>query len=124
MVSALPVVARMPALGARKRRNEKGAAEVAALSAPRELTLNREHRDDSVTAIDDDDLVVDDEVHMPAPFRIDLDQGRGHSDDAYAGRHRGSDADVEVDVGRARTLGDHGVADRRALLGGQGLRAL
>src|SRR3954454_2068627 len=86
--------------------------------------LDRKHRDDSVTAVDHDDLIVDDEVHVPAPFRINLDQGRGHRDDAYAGRHRGPDADVEVDVGRARTLGHHGVADRRFLLCGQRLRTL
>jgi hypothetical protein len=102
---------------------KKGAATKTAPPGSDEC-LDRKHRDDSVTAIDDDDLVVDDEVHMPAPFRIDLDQGRGHSDDAYAGRHRGPDADGEVDVGGARPLGDHGVADRRALLGGQCLGAL
>src|SRR6476469_2078401 len=106
------------------KRNEKGRPKWPPFQ-PRDIsTLNRKHRDDSVTAIDDDDLVVDDEVHMPAPFRIDLDQGRWHRDDAYAGRHRGPDADGEVDVSGARPLGYHGIADRRALLGGQSFGAL
>jgi hypothetical protein len=52
---------------------EKGAATKTAPRGRATNALNRKHRDDSVTAIDDDDLVVDDEVHMPAPFRIDLD---------------------------------------------------
>ncbi len=101
---------------------EKGAATK---TAPRgRAALNRKHRDDSVTAIDDDDLVVDNEVHVSTPFRVDLDQGGGHRDNAYARRYCRPNADVEVDVGGARTLGDHGVADRRALLSGQRLRAL
>ena len=54
---------------------EKGAATK---TAPRgRAALNRKHRDDSVTAIDDDDLVVDNEVHVSTPFRVDLDQGGG-----------------------------------------------
>jgi hypothetical protein len=63
---------------------------------------------------------------MPAPFRVDLDQRRGHRNDAHAGRHRGSDAHVEVDVGGARNVaaGQDGFSDRRSLLRGQSLRAL
>ena len=102
---------------------KKGAATKTAPPGSDEC-LDRKHRDDSVTAIDDDDLVVDNEVHVSTPFRVDLDQGGGHCDNAYARRYCRPNADVEVDVGGARTLGDHGVVDRRALLSGQRLRAL
>jgi hypothetical protein len=102
---------------------KKGAATKTAPPGSDEC-LDRKHRDDSVTAIDDDDLVVDHKVHMSTPFRVDLDQRGGHCDNAYARRYGGPNAYVEVDIGGSRTLGDHGVADRRALLSGQGLRPL
>src|SRR5262249_5906286 len=36
------------------------------------LVLDVEHRDDAVVAVDDDDLVVDHEVHVSAPLRMNV----------------------------------------------------
>jgi hypothetical protein len=80
---------------------------------------NLEDSNDAVAPIDDDDLIADDEVHEPAPFRMDLDEHRRHRDDAYALRHSRSNRDGEVDVGRARTAAQYGLTDLGALLGRQ-----
>ena len=52
-------------------------------------------------AIDDDDLVAHDEVHMPAIFWVDFDEYLRNRDDAHAGWHSGADLNREVDVGCA-----------------------
>jgi len=39
-------------------------------------TLDRDHRDDAVVSIDNDDLITDDEVHVTPPFRIVFHQNR------------------------------------------------
>ncbi len=52
-------------------------------------------------AIDDDDLVAHDEVHMPAIFGVDFDEYLRNRDDAHAGWHSGADLNREVDVGCA-----------------------
>jgi len=54
-----------------------------------------------VIAIDDDDFVAHDEVHMPAIFGVDFDEYLRNRDDAHAGWHSGADLNREVDVGCA-----------------------
>src|SRR5215216_2948273 len=78
---------------------------------------NRDHRDDPQCArLDDDDLVIDDEVSVAAPPRLDPDQRFRHRHDADTTRHHRADADVEVDPAaldpRCAARLDHGVADR------------
>jgi hypothetical protein len=51
-----------------------------------------------VVAINDDDLITNDEVHVPAPLGMDLDECRGNLHHAHAGWHRGAHANGEVDV--------------------------
>jgi hypothetical protein len=80
---------------------------------------NLEDSNDAVAPIDDDDLITDDEVHVTAPLRMDLDEHRRHRDDAYALRHSRSNREGEVDVGGARTAAQHGLTDLGSLLGCQ-----
>jgi hypothetical protein len=61
-------------------------------------------RDDPVVAINDDDLIVDDEVHVPAPLGMDFDERRRNLYHPDAGWHRGADADGEVDVVNPRHI--------------------
>lgn len=55
-------------------------------------------------AIDDDDLVAHDEVHMPAIFGVDVDEHLRNRDDVHAGWHSGADLHREVDVSCARYI--------------------
>jgi hypothetical protein len=59
---------------------------------------NVEDGDDPVVAVNDDDLITNDEVHVPAPLGIDLNECRRNLYHAYAGGHRGASAEGEVDV--------------------------
>src|SRR6185437_2799656 len=85
--------------------------------------LGRNHGHDLVIVrIDDHDLVLIDEVHEPAPSRLDPDQRLGHRHHVdLAPRHRRTDAHVEVDMTHARRVVavDHGRLDLRALLLGK-----
>src|SRR5262245_58942449 len=74
---------------------------------------------DVVVAVDDDDLVVVDEVHEAAPFRVNVDNHGRDFDDANAGRYCRADADREVDVGHARSRANDGLANSGLLLGGE-----
>ena len=70
-------------------------------AAPRFVCLLRsdvEDRDDPVIAVDDDDLITNDEIHMPAPLGIDFNERRGNRYNPDAGWHRGAGAEREVDA--------------------------
>src|SRR5262245_39994424 len=54
--------------------------------------------DDPVIAVNDDDLITNNEVHVPAPLGMDFDERRRNLYHPDAGWHRGADADGEVDV--------------------------
>jgi hypothetical protein len=51
-----------------------------------------------VVAVDDDDLITNDEIHVPAPLGIDFNERRGNLYNPDAGRHRDAGAEREVDV--------------------------
>ena len=74
-------------------------------------------RDDPVVAVDDDDLVADDEVHVPAPLGIDLDEGRGNCHHADPGRHGCADVQGKINVVDPRHIaaGQHRLPNLRAL---------
>src|SRR6266516_4348888 len=74
-------------------------------------------RDDPVVAVDDDDLIADDEVHVPAPLGIDLDEGWGNRHHADAGRHGCADAQGKINVVDPRHIaaGQHRLPNLRAL---------
>ena len=71
-----------------------------------------------MVAIDDDDLITNDEVQVPAPLRMDLDERRGNLHHPHAGWHAGADAQGEVDVIDPRHIpaGQDRLSDLRALL--------
>jgi hypothetical protein len=75
-------------------------------------------RDDPVVAVDDDDLITNDEVHVPAPLGVDLDERRGNRHHPHAGWHCGAGAEGEVDVIDPRHIapGQDRLSDLRALL--------
>src|SRR5258708_25000050 len=75
-----------------------GLRSETAPSLSRFLQSNVDDRDDPVVAINDDDLITNDEVHVPAPLGIDLDECRGNLYHPHAGWHRGAGAEGEVDV--------------------------
>jgi hypothetical protein len=52
-----------------------------------------DHRHDPVIAVDDDDLVTDDEVHVSTPFRLDVEDQLRNGDDSHAGRNGRADVD-------------------------------
>jgi hypothetical protein len=78
-------------------------------------------RDDPVVAINDDDLIADDEVHVPAPLGMNPDERRGNLHHPHAGGHRGAHADGEVDVIDSRYIpaGQDFFPNLRPLLRGQ-----
>ena len=86
--------------------------------------LDRQHRDDLERArLDDDDLVIDDEVAVAAPRRVDSDDRIRQRQTSRHARHHRADVDVEVDLAprhlrRAARL-QHRGADRALLLGRQ-----
>ena len=79
-------------------------------------------RDDPVVAINDDDLIADDEVHVPAPLGMDPDERLGNHHHMHVTWHSGANAEGEVDVIDPRYI----AADQdrfpnlRTLLRGQG----
>jgi hypothetical protein len=75
-------------------------------------------RDDPVVAINDDDLIADDEVHVPAPLGMDLDERRGNRHHMHVTWHGGANAHGEVDVVDPRYIaaGQHRLPNLRALL--------
>ena len=75
-----------------------GLRSETAPSLSRLVQSNVEDGDDPVVAVNDDDLITNDEVHVPAPLGIDLDECRRNLYHAYAGGHRGASAEGEVDV--------------------------
>jgi hypothetical protein len=74
-----------------------------------------------VVAINDYDLIADDEVPVPAPLGMDLDERRGNLHHMHVTWHGGANADGEVDVVDARHIaaGQHRLPNLRALLRGQ-----
>ena len=74
--------------------------------------------DDPVVAVNDDDLITNNEVHVPAPLGMDLDERRGNLHHSHARWHRSADADREVDVINPRHIpaGQDGLSDLRPLL--------
>lgn len=52
--------------------------------------------DDPVVAVNDDDLITNNEVHVPAPLGMDFDERRGNLYHPDASWHRGANADGEV----------------------------
>jgi len=81
----------------------------------------RDHRDHFTAVVHDDDLIAHHEVLVPAPRRIDLDQGGRNGDGPNARRHHGASCDREVHVIDARYVaaGEHGLLNPGPLLGGQ-----
>jgi hypothetical protein len=75
-----------------------GLRSETAPSLNRLVQSNVEDGDDPVVAVNDDDLITNDEVHVTAPLGIDLDECRRNLYHAYAGGHRGASAEGEVDV--------------------------
>ena len=75
-------------------------------------------RDDPVVAVDDDDLITNDEIHVPAPLGIDFNERRGNLYNPDAGWHRGAGAEREVDVISPRHIsaGQDRLSDLRPLL--------
>jgi hypothetical protein len=75
-------------------------------------------RNDPVVAVDDDDLIANDEVHVPAPLGMDFDERGGNLHHPNAGWHCGADAEGEVDVIDPRRVpaGQDSLSDLRALL--------
>jgi hypothetical protein len=60
-----------------------------------------------VIAINNDDLITYDEVHVAAPFGMDLDEDRRNLDYMYRSRNGGTDRDRELDVAGARYVAAH-----------------
>jgi len=79
----------------------------------------RDHRDHFTAVVHDDDLIANHEVLVPAPRRIDLDQGRRNGDESNARGHHGANCDREVHVIDARHIapGEHGLLNPGPLLG-------
>src|SRR5437764_239022 len=98
---------------AQLQRRSSAAAETCAAAR-----ANRHDRDDLPAVVDDHDVIAHDEVLMPAPSRIDLDQRRRHVNEAHARRHHGPDAQRKVDIVHARHVaaGENGLPNCRALL--------
>jgi len=79
---------------------------------------NVEDGDDPVVAVNDDDLITNDEIHVPAPLGIDFNERRGNCYNPDAGWHRGAGAEREVDVINPRHIfaGQDRLHDLRPLL--------
>jgi len=72
---------------------------------------------DPVVAVDDDDLIANDEVHVPAPLGMDFDERGGNLHHPNAGWHCGADAEgVDVVDPRRIPAGQDRLSDLRALL--------
>ena len=70
-----------------------------------------------MAAVDDDDLIVDHEVHVSAPLGVNVHDDRRDRDDAYARWHHRAHTHREVDVGGARSVArQDGLPDLGALL--------
>jgi hypothetical protein len=74
-----------------------------------------------VVAINDDDLIADDEVHVPAPLGMNLDERRGNRHHTHVPWHGGANVDGEVDVIDPRYIAadEDRFPNLRALLRGQ-----
>ncbi len=71
-----------------------------------------------MVAVDDDDLITNDEIHVPAPLGIDFNERRGNRYNPDAGWHRGAGAEREVDVINPRHIpaGQDRLSDLGSLL--------
>jgi hypothetical protein len=71
-----------------------------------------------MVAVNDDDLITNNEVHVPAQLGMDFDERRGNLYNPDAGRHRGAGAEREVDLINPRHIpaGQDRLFDLRALL--------
>ena len=70
---------------ARTGKKKDGLRSEAARSFFSVFQSDLDDRDDPVVAIDDDDLITNDEVQVPAPLRMDLDERRGNLHHPHAG---------------------------------------
>src|SRR5262245_53627303 len=89
------------------------------------MPLDVENRNDVMVAVDNDDLIIDDEVEEPTPLRMDFDQHRRDLDDMHRGGHDGANPDREVDVVHAWGIAaaQHGFPHPGSLLRRQRYRA-
>jgi hypothetical protein len=98
-------------------RQKNGPRSGAVSSLTPVIRSDADDRNDPMIAVHDDDLIADDEVHVPAPLGIDLDERRGNRHHADPGRHGCADAQGEIDVVDPRhvTAGQHCLPNPRAL---------
>src|SRR5215467_5229610 len=83
--------------------------------------LDLENCNNAVVAVDNDDLIIDDEIEIPTPFRMEFDQHRRDLNHAHRGGHRRSNSDLEVDTVDPWCIAalQHGFAHPGLLLGCQ-----
>ena len=100
------------------RIRKDGLRSETAPSLSRLVQSNVEDGDDPVVAVNDDDLITNDEVHVPAPLGMDLDECRRNLYHPHAGGHRGAGAKGEVDVVSPRHIpaGQDSLSDLGSLL--------
>jgi hypothetical protein len=81
--------------------------------------LHRNGRYDAVAVVHDDDVILGDEIKVPAPFRMNFDECVRNLHHAYAGGHDCPDTQGEIDPIHPGyiTPGEHCLLDSRALLG-------
>src|SRR5262245_44454832 len=60
--------------------------------------LDVENRYDVMVAVDNDDLIIDDEVEKSTPLRMDFDQHRSDLDHTHRRGHDGANPDLEVHI--------------------------
>jgi hypothetical protein len=81
--------------------------------------LHRNGRYDAVAVVHDDDVILGDEIKVPAPFRMNFDECVRNLHHAYAGGHDCPNTQGEIDPIHPGyiTPGEHCLLDSRALLG-------
>ena len=82
-----------PWLTSNLRIKRDGLRSETAPSLSRLVQSNVEDGDDPVVAVNDDDLITNDEVQVPAPLRMDFDERRGNLHHPHTGWHRGAGAE-------------------------------
>ena len=89
----------------------------------RRLRAHRQRRYYPAAVVHDDHVILDDEIHVPAPFRMDYNECLGDLHDLYMGRNdcadgKGEIKPIAVNAGNVRP-GEHCLPDPGALLVGQ-----
>src|SRR6266581_1195555 len=74
--------------------------------------LDIDNRNNVMVAVDNDDLIIDDEIEEATPFRMDFDQHWHDLNHTHRGGHDSANPDREVDVVNPRcvTALQHGFA--------------